>query len=173
MGLMKLLIIISVVSSLFITSCSSVKKSNSSTIKSSSSSIVPSVAKKTLPGGDSDDWRYLGTNAQLVIEISESSIEPNKTPKTYKFVDRKRIIDTDKFKFIDNKQKFKYILSTWIINCDAKQYQSINASIYNDLGVKMKDISYRNNLWYPIKADTVSQMQYNYVCLGINRNLGY
>ena len=168
---MKLRAYIFAVTVIFVTSCANVKKP---TTKTQAISKIPKLPSKTLPGGDSDDWRYLGTNQQLVVEISESSITPTSTTQIYSFIDRKRIIDMDKFKYADS-TKYKYILGTWLINCAEKQYQAVSASLYTDLGVKIKDIDYKrtNPDWITILPSSISQMQYDYVCLGINRNLGY
>ena len=91
---MKLRAYIFAVTVIFVTSCANVKKP---TTKTQAISKIPKLPSKTLPGGDSDDWRYLGTNQQLVVEISESSITPTSTTQIYSFIDRKRIIDMDKF----------------------------------------------------------------------------
>ena len=170
---MKLLYIYVIVISVFISGCSNVSKPVSKSSSNSPINKIPKVPQKILPGGDSDDWRYLGSNSQLVAEISESSISLMKESQVYTFVDRKRVIDPDNFAYTDNVIKYKYILSSWLINCNTKQYKAISASTYSVLGNKIRPIEYKNDSWHPVIENTISQIQYNYICLGINRNLGY
>ena len=108
---MRLLICATVITSVFITSCSSIKKPITSSSTTSTTSKVPRLPKKTLPGGDYDNWRYLGTtDSQVVVEINESSVVVATFPQIYSFSDRKRVIDINKFKYVDN-TKYKIYFS--------------------------------------------------------------
>ncbi len=149
--------------------------------KTSSSGKVPKVSQIQKPGGDGDTWRYLGTanDGQLVDEINDSSISSgisNNNTQIYNFQDRKTVIAPKKFSYPSNQPHFKYLLSTWQMDCNNKMYLLNSATLYNESGVKIINYNYANDssvTWLKFTSGNFAQMQYDYICTNKNRNLGY
>lgn len=134
---------------------------------------VPKVPAKQLPGGTTDNWRYLGTSqdGQIAVEISESSIA--KTDNQTKFQDRKTIINPTVLGNHNSLGNYKYSLSWWNMNCGTKQYFITNTAIYDDYGRLIKNYNFSNNQPININGGSIAELQYNYVCQSINRQIGY
>lgn len=162
--------------SLLLISCASQSSSNtySKNHKSTQKSSLPKVPAKVLPGGSGDNWRYLATSDdnQIAIEINDSSISKNSSIN--KFQDRKTIINPAKFNYQNFTPNYKYSLSWWQLNCDQKQIIINSTSIYDEFGKLIKNYSFNsNNVWSNISSDSIAEQQYNYICNGTKRNLGY
>jgi hypothetical protein len=158
-----------------ITSCSTTggSSSYSRTHKGTSKkSSVPKVPPKVMPGGSGDNWRYLGSSDDRLItsEINESSITSGKINK---FQDRKTVVDQNKFNYQNLTPKYKYNLSWWRIDCSQKQYLIDSSSIYDVYGNLIKNYSFSGSNWSEISNASIAEQQYNYICKGIGRNIGY
>jgi len=158
---------------LFVSILSNCAINSSNKTHKSKKSSIPKVPAKQLPGGTSDNWRYLGTSqdGQISVEISESSI--NKTDTQTKFQDRKTIINPTTLSASNAISKYKYSLSWWSMDCNNKQYFISSTAIYDDYGKLIKDYSFSNNQPINIGSGSIAELQYNYVCQGINRQIGY
>ena len=155
-----------------LSSCALFSSSNKKS--KSKKSPLPKVPAKQMPGGSGDNWRYLGTSTgnQISIEINESSLSKNNNLST--FQDRKTIIEPSKFDYAGI-NSYKYSLSWWQLDCNLKQYSITNTSFYDNNGALIKAYRFDDaaNTNKQIDNGSIAQLQYNYVCLGINRNLGY
>jgi hypothetical protein len=159
---------------LFLSNCATNSKNSGA---KSGGRIVPATQKFTLPGGNSSNWRYLGTTDDNLIanEISDSSIESS-GKQTYKYQDRKTIVDVNSFEYLPNQPKYKFALGSWLMDCSSKQYLILKISIYDKLGNLIKNYDYTNNdsvKWLQFGEGSLANIQYNYICLNVNRNLGY
>jgi hypothetical protein len=139
---------------------------------------IPTTPQAQIPGTTNDNWRYLGTTAdgQLIIEINESSITGTSTLQVYSFNERKTIVDPRTFSYGVNMPRYKYMLSNWQMNCSTLQYIIIAATVYDQYGKKLQgyDYSHDNSVrWLQFGTGSIAQMEYNFICLGQNRNLGY
>lgn len=138
---------------------------------------LPTVPQAQLPGGKGDNWRYIGTtnDGQLIIEVNNDSIK-SASPQVYSFQERKTVKDTSQFQYLSNQVHYKYILSDWLMDCNNKQYILSNVSIFNELGSQIEKIDYSNNSnikWLKFGSGTIAELEYNYICLNKNRQLGY
>ncbi len=134
---------------------------------------IPKVPTKQVPGGTTDNWRYLGTSqdGQIAVEISESSI--NKTAQNVKFQDRKTLTNAPKTKNTGTLGNYKYSLSWWNMDCLNKQYYINNTTIYDDYGKLLKNYNFSSTQAINISSGSIAELQYNYVCQGLNRQIGY
>lgn len=138
---------------------------------------IPKVPTKKLPGGSTDNWRYLGINKDgtFAVEINDSSITTIAGRSGIrKFQDRKTIVNPVKFNYPTNK-KYKYSLSWWKIDCTEQKISITETELYNDLGISIQNDSFSqaNAPWKYIEKNSIAQLQYDYVCLNVNRHLGY
>ncbi len=152
-------------------------KSRKSSYKKSS---MPKVPPKQVPGGTGDNWRYLGTSQDkmIALEINESSISKTQSPASGSyniFQDRKTVIDPSKFNYQGLTPSYKYSLSWWQMDCSSKRYSISSTSIYDVLGNLIKTYPFNNTTpnWSNIDSGSLAELQYNYICLGINRSIGY
>ena len=154
------------------------------TYNSSSKSSKTSIPKTTQipkPGGNGENWRYLGTtdDGVLVDEINVSSISSTSSAKNtqvFNFEDRKTVILPNQFAYPSNQPRFKYLLSTWQMDCNSKEYLMTTTTLYNESGTKLTRYDYANDSsvkWLKLGSGSFAEMQYNFICLNINRNLGY
>ncbi len=141
--------------------------------KSRTKSKIPKVPAKQLPGGTTDNWRYLGTSqdGQIAVEISESSII--KSDNKAKFQDRKTIINSAVLGSQNPMGNYKYSLSWWNMDCTSKQYYISNTVIYDTYGKLIKAYNFSSTQAIAISSGSIAELQYNYVCQGVNRQLGY
>lgn len=146
---------------------------NSSKSYKTKKSTIPKVPAKQIPGGTTDNWRYLGTSqdGQIAVEISESSI--SKTANSVKFQDRKTLTNTQKNSTSGAIGNYKYSLSWWNMDCSSKQYYINNTAIYDDYGKLLKNYNFSSTQAITISGGSIAELQYNYVCQGINRQIGY
>ncbi len=155
--------------------CSTSPSSNKGTSKNhSTKNSLPKVPAKQLPGGNGDNWRYLGTSAELAIsvEINEASIIHN--AELYTFAERKTIVNPQKFNYPDLAQRYKYSISWWKLNCGKHQYQISSNATYNELGVILTQYTFPSDITPSlIVAGSIADMEYQYLCNGLKRNLGY
>ena len=147
----------------------------------SSKTSVPKVPTIQKPGGDGESWRYLGTtnDGLLVDEINDSSISSgisNKNTQVYNFQDRKTVTAPSKFDYPSDQPHFKYLISNWQMDCNNKVYLLNAATLYNESGIKIINYNYSSDssvTWLKFSSGNFAQMQYDYICLSKNRNLGY
>ena len=134
---------------------------------------VPRVPPKQLPGGNGDNWRYLGTDQQLAVEINESSISTSNG--TSRFQDRKTVIEPSKFDYQGLSVNYKYSLSWWQLNCSQKQYSIDSTSLYDLNGklIQTYSVNSATSSWINIASGSMAELQYAYLCMGSNRSLGY
>lgn len=170
----KIFIIVTISTCLI--SCSSQSSSGaySKNYKNSKKSSLPKVPPKIMPGGSGDNWRYLATTSdnQIAIEINDASISNNNSIN--KFQDRKTIINPTNFDYQSLTPKYKYSLSWWQMNCNQKQTLITATNIYDEYGKLLKSYSFDDNSgWTNIDRGSIAEQQYNYICNGVYRNLGY
>ena len=152
---------------------------NSSSSKPSKTSI-PKTPISQKPGG-LDNWRYMGTtdDGTMVDEININSINSgvsSDNTQIFNFVDRKTVTAPNKFAYPSDEPRFKYLISTWQMDCNSKEYLMRTTTLYNESGTKLTAYDYTNDdnvKWLKIGSGSFAQMQYNFICLNINRNLGY
>lgn len=147
--------------------------SSKSNYKSTKKSSMPKVPQKKLPGGNGDNWRYLGTTNDnlLALEINDTSISSSNSIN--KFQDRKTVITPSKYNY-QGTPNYKYSLSWWQLNCSQKQFMITSSSVYDTYGNLLKNYSFSNNQqWSSVTDGSIAEQQYNYVCKGMNRTLGY
>ena len=133
------------------------------------------------PGGTGDNWRYMGTtdDGTLIDEVNVDSIRSgvsDTNSQIFSFEDRKTVILANKFAYPVNEPHFKYLISSWQINCTSMEYLMKTTTLYNEVGTKLTSYDYNNDnniKWLKLGSGSFAQMQYNFVCLNINRNLGY
>ena len=148
---------------------------------SNNSSKIPKTSQTQKPGGNGENWRYLGTtdDGSLIDEIDVNSISSGaskQNTQVFNFEDRKTEISPGLFPYPTNQPRFKYLISTWQINCNSKEYLLNTATLYNDTGVKLIRYNYANDAnvkWLKLGNGSFAVMQYNFICLNTNRNLGY
>ena len=129
------------------------------------------------PGGTGNNWRYLGStkNGLLVDEIDAQSISlQNGGNKIYTYKDRKTVIYPNLFTYPSSQPRFKFLISTWQINCESKQYNLKETVLYNESSQKITSYNYYNQpKWQNINDKSFSNLQFGFVCLNINKSLGY
>lgn len=133
------------------------------------------------PGGDTNNWRYLGTSEDGVlvdeIDINSISLIPTiKNNSNYTYQDRKTIVLTNEFNYPNNQPRFKYLISNWQINCTTHEYLLNSTTLYNDAAIKLISYNYsnlNNAKWLTIGTQSFAAMQYDFICLNQNKNLGY
>lgn len=169
---MKQIYTISILLSLVLGLSSCATKSSSKSYKGKKSSI-PKVPVKQIPGGTTDNWRYLGTSqdGQIAVEVSESSI--TKTNNKVKFQDRKTITNSNPNSSSGALGNYKYSLSWWNMDCTTKQYYIANTTIYDDFGKLIKNYNFTSTQPINISSGSIAELQYNYVCQDKNRQIGY
>ena len=156
--------------------CSSSSNGTNSYLKSyknTKKNSLPKVPPKKLPGGSGSNWRYLGSTDDnlLAIEINESSIRS--TNKIYSFQDRKTVVTPNKYNY-QGMPSYKYNLSWWKLSCTQKQFIITASSIYDVYGNLIKNYAFDDNeQWSSVTAGSIAEQQYNYICKGLNRTLGY
>jgi hypothetical protein len=164
-----------VFSCFYLTSCSVFNPSSQSS--TSNRVRVPAVKPVQIPGGNTDNWRYLGTTttSQIIEEIDDTSIKAIDL-QIYGYQDRKTITDVETFDYQISQPHYKYLLSQWLINCQTLQYLLTNVVMYNGQGTILKSYDYTqdNNVrWLKIGSGSIAEMQYKYICQNQNRMLGY
>lgn len=165
-----------IIASLTLGGCATDASSKKPSSRKTQRSSLPKVPPKVVPGGTGDNWRYLGTSKDQLIadEINESSISLVDAGKQLnRYQDRKTIVNTAQFNYNGITPNYKYSLSWWKIDCLQKQYLIDSTTLYDAYGKLIKQYSLNSNQWSQINADSIAQLQYNYVCQGINRGLGY
>jgi len=151
---------------------------NSNKSKASGKTKLPKVTTATPPGGTDKNWRYLGMSddGQLIDEINDTSITSNQ-PQLYYYQDRKTVATPDKFtSYLADQPHYKYLVSNWQMNCNDKSYIILNTTLYNESAVQLATYDYRadtNVKWIKIGSSSLAELQYEYICLNKNRNLGY
>lgn len=156
------------------TGCATNTNASSKSRYSTHKSPMPKVPPRIVPGGSGDNWRYLGTTQHNTIsdEINESSIQlVNGSINRYQ--DRKTIIDTNNFSYSGLTPKYKFSLSWWKMDCSQKQYLIDSSAIYDEYGKPLKNYRLDSSTWSPVSSGTLAELQYNYICLGTNRGIGY
>lgn len=138
---------------------------------------LPKTTQTQIPGGNTSNWRYIGTttSGELIDEINDQSITATAESGIYSYSDRKTISDPSKFQYADQ-LRYKYILSNWLMDCNNQQYILNLSTLYNESGTMLRQIDYSKNnsvKWLQFGDGSIAQMQYNYICLNQNRNLGY
>ena len=163
--------------------CAYPGSSNQQNSHKTKKSPLARVPVRTLPGGEGDNWRYLGTSADslLALEINESSITT--TNNNISFQDRKTVVDPNKFNYSGFNpsalspsglnQNYKYSVSWWQLKCSQKQYTITSSSMYDAYGKLIKNYALNTSSWSNINNGSIAELQYNYLCHGTNRNLGY
>ena len=69
---------------------------------------------------------------------------------------------------------YKYNLSWWKLSCTQKQFIITASSIYDVYGNLIKNYAFDDNeQWSSVTAGSIAEQQYNYICKGLNRTLGY
>ncbi len=162
--------------SVLMTGCATNTNASSKSRYSSRKSPVPKVPPRIIPGGSGDNWRYLGTTQNNTIsdEINESSIQLSDGQKNIsRYQDRKTIIDTNNFSYNGLTPKYKFSLSWWKMDCSQKQYLIDSSSIYDEYGKPLKSYRLDSSNWSPVNSGSLAELQYNYICLGTNRGIGY
>ena len=139
---------------------------------------LPKAPALQIPGGNTSNWRYLGTstNGQIIAEINNSSIVATNDANQYSFQDRKTIYNPHTYQYANGQTPYKYILENWLINCSSEQYVLVSATSYNKLGAQLNSYDYTgdNNVrWMQFGDDSIANAQYKYICQNLNRNLGY
>lgn len=147
------------------------KSYKSSTSKTKSS--IPKVPAKIIPGGNGDNWRYLGatSNTAIRVEINESSITPQ-SAKQYKYQDRKTIVNPSNFAY-QNTPSYYYSLSWWLMDCNSQQYIVNSTALYDVYGKPIKNYNFTDQNYSPVTKGSIAEQQYNYICNNSNRNVGY
>ncbi len=132
------------------------------------------VYKFTLPGSSYGDWRYLGITKynQTSDEINHNSIELIDN-NLYKYQDRKTVVLVSNFTYHTNQPKYKFAISNWEMNCITKQYRITNTILYDTYGNQITKYNFNSSIWIKINPHSVSDMQYNYICVHVNNLLGY
>ncbi|MDD3266161.1 MAG: hypothetical protein PHC75_03135 [Burkholderiales bacterium] len=156
-------------------SCStSPAKSKSSSSSYSSKSKMPRVPAKVLPGGNGDNWRYLGLsyNGSFGVEINDSSINAVGNNK-YSFQERKTIMDTNLYPYPPNSLRYTYSISNWQMNCNNKSYIINSTVLYDQLGKQIKEMPLYSDKEAQVKSGSIAWQEYNYICNGVGRNIGY
>lgn len=154
-------------------STSNTKKYNKSPTTTSSKSKIPRVPAKILPGGTGDNWRYIGISKDGLIgtEIDNSSIIAISNNQ-YKFQERKTIMDTNKMSYPSGMPKYMYSISNGKIDCNSKQYILNSTTLYDRLG-KLIRTTQLDNQYTNIVSKSSAEQEYNFICNGLNRNIGY
>ncbi len=142
---------------------------------------IPKIPQSQKPGGIGDNWRYIGTtnDNSMIDEINVNSISSgvsSDNAQIFNFEDRKTVTAPNKFAYPTNEPRFKYLISSWQINCSTQEYLMRTTTLYNDTGTKLTAYDYTNNSnikWLKLGNGSFAQMQYNFICLNINRDLGY
>lgn len=159
-----------------IISCSTSSNNKSKATSSyNSKSKIPRVPTRVLPGGNSDDWRYLGlsSDGSFGTEINNASISSISYSK-YSFQERKTIMDTNKYPYYQqNNPKYTYSISNWQINCNSKSYSIKSVTLYDQLGKQIKDTILYSDKETQINNGSIAWQEYNYICNNVGRNIGY
>ncbi|MFN8770189.1 MAG: surface-adhesin E family protein [Neisseriaceae bacterium] len=161
----------------FISGCASTKKSSNFGGSTKTKVSVPRVPKFVLPGGNSGNWRYIGTTEdnQIADEIDDSSIKSSKV-QTYQYLDRKTIINPNTFNYSKDQPRYKFSISSWEMDCANQQYLLTKATIYDTYGTLIKGYDYSKDdsvKWLKFGQSSIASIQYNYICLNQNKMLGY
>lgn len=161
---------------LFISGCASYSSSSSKPYNGKIS--LPKAPSLQIPGGNTSNWRYLGTstNGQLITEINNSSIVATKDANQYSFQGRKTIYNPYTYTYANGQPPYKYIIENWLIDCTNKQYVLVSATTYNKLGIQLNVYDYKGDdsvRWMQFGDDSIANAQYEYVCQNKNRHLGY
>ena len=164
-----------VIVSIFLNGCAWV-----GSIGKKSNNIVPKTTLIQKPEGSGNNWRYLGTtdDGVLIDEINVTSIigEPITDKQIFSFQDRKTVITPNKFTYPINQPHFKYLISTWKINCITQEYLLDTAILYNESAVKLTQYNYANDInvkWVKLVDSSFAKLQYEFACQNTNRDLGY
>ena len=152
---------------------------SSSPNKSAQRTPLPKAPANIIPEGSGDNWRYIGTtnDGMLVIEINNNSIVPLKNPsEIFAFVDRKTVAEPAQFIYPNSQPHFKYLINSWQMDCQNKKYILTNAKMYNQAAKLLGNYNYTNNnnvKWLNFGAGSIAELEYKFICLNQNRNLGY
>lgn len=140
---------------------------------------LPKAPTIRVPGGIGDNWRYIGTTTDglIVVELNNNSIQAVKNNnELFNFEDRKTVVEPSQYTYSANQPHFKYIINTWQMDCQNKKYLLINANMYNQAAVSIGKFDYSNNndvKWLNFGEGSIADLEYKFVCLNQNRNLGY
>jgi hypothetical protein len=124
---------------------------------------MPHVTVPVVPGGTSDNWHYLGSSHNVIVEIDSDSVHHN-DDNSVVFRDRKTMKHDD--------QQYKYVISYWQINCEARNYVITKINVYDNHGKNIYNKNFYHTGSNKIHKKTIASMLYTYVC-GNNRLLGY
>jgi hypothetical protein len=147
--------------------------------KSHKSRSLPRAPQTKVPDGTGDNWRYIGTTSDgmMIIEINNNTIIPTKQKvQIFNFSDRKTIADSAQYSYPSGQPHFKYIVNTWQMDCSNKQYLITSAKMYSLAGAILKQYDYSHDdsvKWMSFGSGSIAELEYKYVCLNQNRNLGY
>ncbi len=155
-------------------SCSTNSPSKNKSSKSNSKSKIPKVPARSMPGGNEDNWRYLGlsNDGTFGTEINDASIKQI-DDNQYSYQERKTIIDTIQYSYQMNTPKYVYSLSAWQMNCKNQSYKISSTTLYDQLGKQIKEITLYSDKELSIRKNSISWQEYNYICNGVGRNIGY
>lgn len=152
---------------------------SSSSTKKSNNKPFPRSPNTVVPDGSGDNWRYIGTtnDGTLVVEINNNSITNTKdTSEIFNFEDRKMVVDPAQFIYPSGQPHFKYLINSWQMDCQNKKYILMSASMYNQAATLLGKYNYANNddvKWLNFGSGSIAELEYKFVCLNQNRNLGY
>ncbi|MDQ5920448.1 MAG: hypothetical protein QG673_504 [Pseudomonadota bacterium] len=166
-----------------VSGCAWLGGGNSSGSNKSGKTSIPKTGLIHKPGGTGSNWRYLGTTDDgiLVDEIDVNSISKatnNSNGQISSYQDRKTVVLPNKFTYPSNQPNFKYLISTWQMNCTSKEYLLNTVTLYNESGVKLIHYNYSNDSdvkWLKPGDGSFANEQYNLICVdnATARNLGY
>lgn len=140
---------------------------------------LPKAPANVVPEGSGDNWRYVGTtnDGTLIIEINNNSIIALKNAaEVFNFSDRKTITDPTQFIYSGDQPHFKYLINSWQMDCRNKKYLLTGAKMYNQAAKLLGNYNYTNNdnvKWLSFGSGSIAELEYKFICLNQNRNLGY
>lgn len=174
---MKYINLITFTSCTIIVACSSpstpYSRSYNSTTTTKTKSSLPKVPPRIMPGGDGDNWRYLGrsNNGTIGVEINNDSIS-SQDNNQYKFQDRKTIVNPSGYAY-NGTPSYRYSLSWWSLNCSTRQYQITSTALYDNYGKPVTSYNFDQTQSSTASSGSIAEAQYNYVCNNIKKNVGY
>ena len=139
----------------------------------------PKAPTQVSPGGNGDNWRYIGTtnDGMLVIELNNNSIQNTKhNPELFNFEDRKMVVEPTQYTYPNGQPHFKYVINAWQIDCKNKKYLLLNAKTYNPAAKLLGSYNYANDnnvKWISFGEGSIAELEYKFICLNQKRNLGY
>lgn len=161
----------------FLNGCAWMFSSNHGTSHKKTS--LPRAPTIRIPEGSGDNWRYIGTTTDglIIIELNNNSIQALKNSnEIFNFEDRKTVVEPTQYTYAAGQPHFKYIINTWQIDCQNKKYLLLTANMFNQAAVSIGKFDYTNNSdvkWLNFGEGSIADLEYKFVCLNQNRNLGY